>query len=91
MSIGLKRGLVKLEPHSKEWDESAREKIRLLRELLGEDARDIQHIGSTSIPAVLAKPIIDLVIGVDSYEKMHQHDEVLARHGILYRNQSDDG
>lgn len=36
-----------------------------LRQLLGERARLIEHIGSTSVPGLAAKPIIDIVVGID--------------------------
>ena len=47
--IGLKKGTVKLVPHQKEWNENAESIIKLLKQLLGDTALDIQHIGSTSI------------------------------------------
>lgn len=57
---------VRLLPHDPHWAEQAdREAIRLLeavRPAIGE----IHHVGSTSIPGIAAKPIIDLVgIGPD--------------------------
>ncbi|WP_281627379.1 hypothetical protein [Traorella massiliensis] len=41
--IGLKRGTVELLPHQKEWEEEAKNKIELLKQLLGNTAIDIQH------------------------------------------------
>lgn len=61
MSLGLKRGTVQLEPHDKQWEEVAVQTIGKLKAKLGEDAIDIKHIGSTAIPAIKAKPIIDIV------------------------------
>ena len=55
MSLGLKRGIVQLEPHDKQWDEAAIQTIKILKSILGDDAIDIQHIGSTAIPAIKAK------------------------------------
>ena len=52
MSLGLKRGIVQLEPHDKQWDEIALQTIKTLKSILGDDAIDIQHIGSTAIPAI---------------------------------------
>ena len=52
MSLGLKRGTVQLEPHDKQWDEAAIQTIKKLKSILGDDAVDIQHIGSTAIPAI---------------------------------------
>lgn len=36
-----------------------------LRRVLGTRIRLIEHIGSTSVPGLAAKPVIDIVIGVD--------------------------
>ena len=54
MSLGLKRGVVQLEPHDKQWDEIAVQTIKILKAILGDDVIDIQHIGSTAIPAIKA-------------------------------------
>ena len=42
--IGLKRGTVELVPHQKEWRENAEKIIRLLKQILGSAAVDIQHV-----------------------------------------------
>ncbi|WP_433275282.1 GrpB family protein [Pseudonocardia xinjiangensis] len=36
-----------------------------LRRILGDRARLIEHIGSTSVPGLAAKPIVDIVVGID--------------------------
>ncbi len=58
MSLGLKRGTVQLEPHDKQWDEAAIQTIKILKSILGDDAIDIQHIGSTAIPAIKSKHLL---------------------------------
>jgi len=85
MSLGLKRGTVQLEPHDKQWDEIAVQTIKTLKSILGDDAIDIQHIGSTAIPAIKAKPIIDIVVGVIDFDKVMLHNEQLQQVGIFYR------
>ena len=85
MSLGLKRGIVQLEPHDKRWDEAAIQTIKILKSILGDDAIDIQHIGSTAIPAIKAKPIIDIVVGVTDFDKVMLHNEQLRQVGIFYR------
>ena len=59
MSLGLKRGTVQLEPHDKQWDEAAIQTIKNLKSILGDDAVDIQHIGSTAIPNIYSKNITE--------------------------------
>lgn len=85
MPLGLKRGTVQLEPHDKQWDEIAIQTIKTLKSILGDDAIDIQHIGSTAIPVIKAKPIIDIVVGVTDFERVMLHNEQLQKEGIFYR------
>ena len=85
MSLGLKREIVQLEPHDKQWDEAAIQTIETLKSILGDDAIDIQHIGSTAIPAIKAKPIIDIVVGATDFDRIMSHNEQLQRKGIFYR------
>lgn len=85
MSVGLKRGAVQLEPHDKRWDEIAIQTTKTLKSILGDDAIDIQHIGSTAIPAIKAKPIIDIAVGVTDFDKVMLHNEQLRQVGIFYR------
>ena len=85
MSLGLKRGTVQLEPHDKQWDDVAVQTIKTLKSILGDDAIDIQHIGSTAIPAIKAKPVIDIVVGVTDFERIMLHNEQLQKEGIFYR------
>lgn len=56
-----------------------------LKSILGDDAVDIQHIGSTAIPAIKAKPIIDIAVGVTDFEKIMSYNEQLQKDGIFYR------
>lgn len=46
--------------------------------------RDIQHIGSTAIPGLQAKPIIDLLAGVDSMDTVEALVPPLTGIGYLY-------
>ena len=63
----MKRGTVYLEPHQKEWEIAAKETILTLKNILGDIAADIQHIGSTSIRTIKAKPIIDIAVAVNDF------------------------
>lgn len=91
MSIGLKRGTVAVEPHSMEWDLAAQEMIYKLKNILKDDIVDVQHIGSTAIRHICAKPIIDIVVGVNSFDRMLARNEELMENGIVYRGQDHPG
>ena len=85
MSLGLKRGTVALEPHDDAWDAAARQTIRALRDILGQDALDIQHVGSTAIRGTVAKPIVDIAVCVRRLDDARRHDAALAAQGIIFR------
>ncbi len=57
-------GQIRLVPSDPAWPGLfAREAVRI-RAALGERALQIEHIGSTSVPGLLAKPIIDILLVV---------------------------
>jgi GrpB-like predicted nucleotidyltransferase (UPF0157 family) len=64
MSIGLLSGFVEIKPYSEEWIfEYENEKKHIIDNLNG-FYFEVEHIGSTSVPELSAKPIIDIMIGV---------------------------
>ena len=85
MSIGMKRGTVFLEPHLTEWEIAAKEAIRTIKSILGDIAADIQHIGSTSIKAIKAKPIIDIAVAVNDFEAVLQKRAELEKADVIFR------
>jgi GrpB-like predicted nucleotidyltransferase (UPF0157 family) len=46
------------------WPAQAQEEIPRLRAALGHRVREIEHIGSTAVPGLVGKPIIDLQAGI---------------------------
>lgn len=52
---------VKLLPHSPQWARHAEREANRLREALGSNLVAVHHIGSTAIPGIRAKPILDLL------------------------------
>ena len=81
----MKRGTVYLEPHQVEWERAAEETIRKLKNILDNIAVDIQHIGSTSIRKISAKPIIDIAIAVKDYELVLNKCDELIKADIVFR------
>lgn len=61
---GLLPGKVFLSEPSPAWADLYAAEARRLRDALGAGVVAIEHYGSTSIPGIKAKPVIDLLIGV---------------------------
>lgn len=81
--IGLKRGTIKLCEHEKEWETEAQNTISRLKQILGNVIKDIQHVGSTSIRSIKAKPIIDIAVAVDDFDNMLRFEKELKRQWLL--------
>ena len=65
MRLGLKNDEIRLVDYATEWnDEFRRVKKEIMENTKLEENR-IEHIGSTAIKGMLAKPILDILIGVD--------------------------
>lgn len=82
--IGLKRGTVMLCEHEKQWEIEAANTIQRLKEILGTVIRDIQHVGSTSVTSIKAKPIIDIAVAVDDFHDILAFEEELKAQGFYY-------
>lgn len=66
--LGLKNGTNALVDYDPEWPaEFARERQRLAAALDGV-ALGIEHYGSTAVPGMRAKPILDILVGVSPLE-----------------------
>jgi GrpB-like predicted nucleotidyltransferase (UPF0157 family) len=66
--LGLKRGTVKLSPHREDWHQSFVDEKRRILYAIGEHVVSIEHVGSTAICGIAAKPIIDLMAGIERFE-----------------------
>ncbi len=76
--------IVYLVPYDGTWPELAAKEMTAIREALSEIKFEIEHIGSTAIPGLSAKPIIDLLIGVDSLSDANKFIEPLEQFGYSY-------
>jgi len=75
---GVERYKVRLQPHNLLWDIEFRTVKKELEELLKDDIIDIQHVGSTAIPLICAKPILDIAIKVKSIKLLNIENLKLA-------------
>lgn len=64
LGLGLDYGTVGLAAARPEWVELAERLAEAIRVKLGRSAVSVEHVGSSAVPGLAAKPIIDFAIGV---------------------------
>ena len=75
-------------PHDVSWaPEFTREAARV-SEGLGANILEVHHIGSTAIPGIFAKPIIDILAVVEDIEVVDSNSEAMRRAGYEARGEN---
>lgn len=64
------------------WKEKFEKTAGFLRKVLGEEIIDIQHVGSTAIPGMIAKPQIDILVVVKDLAKMKSYYQAIEEAGF---------
>jgi len=82
MVIGLKRGTVELVSYDTCWAKEFEDERRRLLDIFGDKIIAVEHIGSTSIPGLIAKPIIDINVAISSLERAE--DFILGLQSLGY-------
>jgi GrpB-like predicted nucleotidyltransferase (UPF0157 family) len=76
---------VVIQPYDPEWPEKFAAESRLLASVLAPWlAGPIEHVGSTAVPGLAAKPIIDIMAAVHDLPSSRPAIEALRRHGYCY-------
>jgi GrpB-like predicted nucleotidyltransferase (UPF0157 family) len=60
--LGLERGTVRVEPHQREWKVLFDSEAARLRSVLGDRILAVEHVGSTAVNGLAAKPVLDILV-----------------------------
>lgn len=74
--------------YNEKWAECFDEEKERLKLVFGPEIIAVHHIGSTSIPNMAAKPIIDMLIEVRSIEAVSQFDEQMKANGYTPKGEN---
>ncbi len=86
--LGLNQNELRLSPYRDEWPALFETEKKILVSATGDRVRDIQHVGSTSVPGMRAKPILDIAIAVEEFEAATVCVEPLIGLGYTYRGEN---
>jgi GrpB-like predicted nucleotidyltransferase (UPF0157 family) len=84
MSLGLPQGENRLVPHDPQWSTFFDRESRRLRAVLPAEAVEIQHVGSTAVPGLRAKPIIDIAIAATDHRLADEWQVAMSSIGYDY-------
>lgn len=79
---------VQVVAHDPTWQERFREEANQLYATLGQEVIAIHHIGSTSIPNIYAKPIIDILIEVQDIDRIDDYNPLMRQMGYLPKGEN---
>ncbi len=74
-----------LKPYDDRWPALFEREKNRISKILRDRALMIEHIGSTSVPGLTAKPIIDILLVVDDAGKEELYVNDLCEHGYILR------
>lgn len=83
--IGLKRHTVLVVDHDQGWSALFAAERATLRRALGDLVLDIQHVGSTAVPDLPAKPILDIAMSIRALDLIPAIVDRLTEIGYIYR------
>ncbi|MGH7554413.1 MAG: GrpB family protein [Longimicrobiales bacterium] len=83
--LGLKYGTVRLVDHDARWREAFLTERALLIEALDGLRCVVEHIGSTAVPGLTAKPILDIAVGIPDSADVPASIARLQHLGYEYR------
>lgn len=81
MTLGLHKDKVDLSPYTTEWSNEFKKEKAILEKLLHGYALAIEHVGSTSIPGLSAKPVLDIAVAVKDIDALRQLIPLLSENG----------
>jgi GrpB-like predicted nucleotidyltransferase (UPF0157 family) len=85
---GLERGIVRLAEYDANWPRLFEAEKRLIERALAPFAPRIEHVGSTSVPGLPSKPIIDVAIALDGLRDAEACVAPLALLGYEYKGEN---
>jgi GrpB-like predicted nucleotidyltransferase (UPF0157 family) len=83
--LGLERGVVEIAQSTAAWPATFDRLAAVIGPALTESVTAVEHIGSTAVPGLPAKPVLDIAVGVRPGADPQQPTGILTSLGFVYR------
>ena len=84
--MGLINGTVSLENKYDTWKSMFETEKSILNNIFDEDSFKIEHVGSTAVKGLSAKPVVDIAIGVNSFAELDKYMSKLNEYYTVKKN-----
>nr|WP_246722844.1 GrpB family protein [Aliikangiella sp. G2MR2-5] len=84
----LKERVLEVVDYDDSWRIRFKDECELLKNVFGQNALNIEHIGSTAVSGLAAKPVIDILVEVESLEKLENCHAMLESHGYKIKGEN---
>lgn len=79
--------IIKVVPYNSDWEkEYVKESVKI-QGILGDEMIEIHHIGSTAIPGIYAKPVIDILIEVKDIKNVDIYNGEMNKLGYISKGE----
>lgn len=89
MTLGLESGIVRLEPYDPAWPGLFAAEAERLQRIFADAGLvvTLEHTGSTAIPGLASKPVLDILGGYPEGTPVAEYIDVLAGAGYVHRGE----
>lgn len=70
--------------YNKEWPSLYKAEALELRKIFGDKLLEVEHIGSTSVPGLASKPIIDIMVLIENHSEADKFIPELEKLGYMF-------
>ena len=82
---GIEKRAIVIVDYDPSWADKFKHHARIIADALGETALSIEHVGSTSVPGLGAKPIVDIIATVPDASNEGSYFPALIKAGYVLR------
>ncbi len=89
LSLGLESGVVRLVEYDPQWPDLFKEEAQRISLAISPLTLTLHHVGSTAVPELVAKPVLDILAGYDNPASRSAYINALHAAGYQHRGEQE--
>jgi GrpB-like predicted nucleotidyltransferase (UPF0157 family) len=79
---------IEVVPYDPNWKNKFILEAKIIKSIFSNEILSVHHIGSTAIPGISAKPIVDVLVEVNSIDKIDDYNTKMVKRGYIAKGES---